>query len=96
MKDAPSWMTAEQKSWTLEDWQKNDPKGLEVMSRRDPETAQKLVTQLLESKTPKNLLLSRKNWTLEDWQEKDPKNWREIIDLFPEEAEKIFINSLKK
>jgi hypothetical protein len=68
-------------NWTFSNWQKEDPKGLEELSKNNI-TA---FTKLFEAEYSKEAIESnklnnqnRENWTFFNWQEEDPKGLEEL------------------
>lgn len=83
--------------WTFAQWQENDPKGLEQLSFRFPETFEYLfnaeycpekVKNNLNNKTMSNQ--NKEHWTFAQWQENDPKGLEELQKSNPQKFENLF------
>lgn len=85
--------------WTFAQWQENDPKGLEQLLYRFPETFENLFNARYCPERVKNNLnnknmsnQNKEHWTFAQWQENDPKGLEELQKSNPKKFEKIFNN----
>jgi len=95
-------------NWTFDKWQNEDPKGLEKLAFRFPQTFSKLFyskyseEKMSISKELNNQLniknmnnQNNANWTFAEWQEKDPKGLEELSETNPAKFQEIFNKQFK-
>lgn len=83
-------------NWTFANWQDNDPKGLEQLSFRFPETFENLFNAQYKNqetiiKNKNNMNTEKKeNWTFTDWQNNDPKGLEAMHSENPKKFNDLF------